>query len=82
MASYNKFPDQGLIEPRDPSAIAKRSDFGNLFSLVVLLLVVAVAIGFYVYAGAGSALPTVAAPPVTQLSPPAPAPATQPPTQS
>ena len=77
MAFYRP-EDQGLIQPRDPSAIAKQSDF----SLAIVLLIVAVAFGLYLFAASDSTLPTVAAPPVEQLSPAAPAPATQPSTQT
>ena len=81
MAFYRP-EDQGLIQPRDPSAIAKQSDFGNIFSLAIVLLIVAVAFGLYLFAASDSTLPTVAAPPVEQLSPAAPTPATQPSTQT
>jgi hypothetical protein len=37
MAFYRP-EDQGLIQPRDPSAIAKQSDFGNIFSLAIVSL--------------------------------------------
>ena len=80
MAFYRP-EDQGLIQPRDPGAIAKQSDFGNIFSLAIVLLIVAVAFGLYLFAASDSTMPT-AAPPVEQLSPAAPAPATQPPTQT
>ncbi|MGZ5918579.1 MAG: hypothetical protein ACXWJV_02115, partial [Hyphomicrobium sp.] len=77
MAFYRP-EDQGLIQPRDPSAIAKQSDFGNIFALAIVLLIVAVAFGLYLFAASDSTLPTAAAPPIEQLSPAAPAPATQP----
>ena len=81
MAFYRP-EDQSLIQPRDPSAIAKQSDFGNMYSLVIVLLLFAVAFGLYLFAASDSTMPTVAAPPVEQLSPAAPAPATQPSTQT
>ena len=80
MAVYRP-EDQGLIQPRDPSAIAKQSDFRDIISLVTLLVIGAVLFGLYLFAALDSTLPT-AAPPVEQLSPAAPAPATQPPTQT
>jgi hypothetical protein len=49
MAFYRP-QDLGLIEPRDPSAIAHRSasgSDGSIFSLAILLIVLAVAFGFY-----------------------------------
>ena len=39
MAFYRP-EDQGLIQPRDPGAIAKQSDFGNISSLAIVLLIV------------------------------------------
>ena len=80
MAFYRP-EDQGFIQPRDPSTIAKQSDFGNIISLVILLVIAAVLFGLYLFAALDSTLPT-AAPPVEQLSPAAPAPATQPSTQT
>jgi hypothetical protein len=87
MAFYRP-QDLDLIEPRDPSAIDQRSTYssdGNIFSLAILLLIIAVAFGLYLlYAGSSPTLP-VAAPPVKQMSPspaPAPSPATQPPTRT
>ena len=80
MAFYRP-ADQSLIQPRDPSAIAKQSDFGNMYSLVIVLLLFAVAFGLYLFAASDSTMPTVAAPPVEQLSPtptPTPTPAPQP----
>jgi hypothetical protein len=62
MAFYRP-EDQGLIQPRDPSAIAKQSDFGNIFALAIVLLIVAVAFGLYLFAASDSTLPTAAAPP-------------------
>jgi hypothetical protein len=49
MAFYRP-QDFGPIEPRDPSAIGKRSihgSDGNVFSLAILLIVLAVAFGLY-----------------------------------
>jgi hypothetical protein len=82
--------DLGHIEPRDPSAIDQRptfgSDGGNIFSLVILLVITAVAFGLYfLYADTASTQRTVIAPSTTQLSPApahAPSPAAQPPTQT
>jgi hypothetical protein len=89
MAFYRP-QDTGLIEPRDPSAIDERSQYGsdrsNALSLVILLLIVAVAFGLYfLYADSSATLPNAAPPPAAQVSPspaPAPSPATQPPTQT
>jgi hypothetical protein len=87
MAFY-RHQDLDLIGPRDPSAIDQRSTYssdGNIFSLAILLLIIAVAFGLYLlYAGSSPTLP-VAAPPVKQMSPspaPAPSPPTQPPTRT
>ena len=80
MAFYRP-EDQGLIQPRDPSAIAKQSDFGNISSLAIVLLIAAVAFGLSVFAALDSTSPR-ATPPVDQSSPAAPAPATQPSTQN
>jgi hypothetical protein len=80
MAFYRP-EDQSLIQPRDPSAIVRQSDFGNISSLAIVLLIAGIAFGLFVFAALDSTPPT-AAPPVEQLSPAAPAPATQPPTQT
>jgi hypothetical protein len=85
MAFYRP-QDTGLIEPRDPSAIDERSRYGSILSLVILLLIGAVAFGLYFLYADSSATPSNAAPPpAAQVSPspaPAPSPATQPPTQT
>jgi hypothetical protein len=87
--AYYRPQDLGRIEPRDPSAMDQRSTYGsdsNIFSLAILLLIIAVAFGLYfLYADSASTQRTVIPPSTTQLSPspaPAPSPATQPPTQT
>jgi hypothetical protein len=80
MAFYRP-EDQGLIHPRDPSAIARHSDVGNISSLAIVLLIAAVAFALFVFAALDSTPPR-ATPPVDQSSPAAPAPATQPSTQN
>jgi hypothetical protein len=67
MAIYRP-EDQGLIQPRDPSAIAKQSDLGNISSLAIVLLIAAVAFGLFVFAAFDSTPPR-ATPPVDQSSP-------------
>jgi hypothetical protein len=85
MAFYNRPEDVGLVEPRDPGAIDKRSASGsdgeNFLSLVILALIVAIAFGLYFLYLDSSPTPSVLAPPDAQLTP-APAPAMQPPAQT
>jgi hypothetical protein len=78
MAFYNKTDDL----PRDPSAIDQgytRGD-GMVSAVIVLLIIAAACVLYFMYAGSGPTQPAIA-PPVTENAP-APAPATQPPTQT
>jgi hypothetical protein len=80
MAFYNKTDDL----PRDPSAIDQGYTRGDgMVSVVIVLLIVAAAcVLYFMYAGSGPTQPTIA-PPVTENAPaPTPGPAPQPPTHT
>ena len=86
MAFFYEPHDPSLTKPRDASAIHRRAKYdaaGNIVSLVTLLLLIAVTYGLYLlYVGSAPTQTAVMPPPVEQLSPAAPTPATQPPTQT
>ncbi len=86
MAFFNKTDElpRDPTLPRDPSAIEDSTRGGSgILSTVIVLLIIAAAVGLYFqYAGSGPTQPSIA-PPVTENAPaPTPAPATQPPTQT